>query len=138
MEELRKKLFSEYQAVVFASKVIPDPPEREQYGYAYIPFKEGATPIRQKPFMMHGERHEAYKRVVQDWIDNKYIERPTKGRGEWLSQGFVVPKKGADFPWRGVADMRGPNSQTRRSNYPLPHIEDILIKHGACHTFFDC
>ena len=85
--------------------------------------------------VLHGERHDAYKRVVQDWIDNMFIERPTKGKGEWLSQGFVVPKKSADFPWRGVADMRGPNSQTRRHNYPLPKIEDILVKQGACMIF---
>ena len=135
VEGLREKIFAEYEGVVFASKVIPDPPERGQYGYAYIALKEGAVPIRQKPFMMHGERHEAYKKVVEDWIENKYIERPTKGRGEWLSQGFVVPKKGADFPWRGVADLRGPNSQTLRCNYPLPRIDDILIKQGACHIF---
>ena len=31
--------------------------------------------------------------------------------------------------------MRGPNGQTRRCNYPLPCIEDILVKQGACHIF---
>lgn len=31
--------------------------------------------------------------------------------------------------------MRGPNSQTRRCNYPLPKIDDILVKQGACHIF---
>ena len=84
---------------------------------------------------MHGERHDAYKRVTEDWLECQFIERPTKGKSEWLSQGFVVPKKSADFPWRGVADMRGPNSQTRCCNYPLPKIDDILIKQGACHIF---
>ena len=73
--------------------------------------------------------------MVQDWIDNGFIERPSKWQGEWLSQGFVVPKPKADFPWRGVADMRGPNSQTVPCNYPLPRIEDILVKQGACHIF---
>ena len=34
-----------------------------------------------------------------------------------------------------MADMRGPNSQTRRCNYPLPKNEDILVKQGACHIF---
>lgn len=27
--------------------------------------------------------------------------------------------------------MRGPNSQSRRSGYPLPVIADLLVKHGA-------
>ena len=31
--------------------------------------------------------------------------------------------------------MRGPNSQTRRCNYPLPKIEDILVKQGASQIF---
>jgi hypothetical protein len=67
---------------------------------------------------MHGERQEAYKKVVEDWLENGFIERPLKGTGEWLSQGFVVPKPKADFPWRGLADMRGHNSQTVHCNHP--------------------
>ena len=31
--------------------------------------------------------------------------------------------------------MRGVNSQTRRSNYPLPNIENILVKHGKNQIF---
>jgi hypothetical protein len=31
--------------------------------------------------------------------------------------------------------MRGPNSQTKRCNYPLPKIEDILVKHGSHQIF---
>jgi hypothetical protein len=60
-----------------------------------------------------------------------YLETVEGRQQEWLHQSFVVPKKSATFPWRWVADMRGVNSQTRRVNYPLPKIEDILIKQGA-------
>ncbi len=35
---------------------------------------------------------------------------------------FPVPTKNPG-EWRGVVDMRGPNTQTKRSNYPLPVIE---------------
>ena len=31
--------------------------------------------------------------------------------------------------------MRGPNTQTGRCNYPLPKIEDILVKHGGNQMF---
>ena len=31
--------------------------------------------------------------------------------------------------------MRGPNSQTRRVNFPLPKIEDLLLKQGKCQIF---
>ena len=45
---------------------------------------------------MHEGRAEAYKKVVQDWLDRGFIEQPdpTKPQ-EWLVQGFVVPKKNA-------------------------------------------
>ena len=36
---------------------------------------------------------------------------------------------------QGVVDMRGPNSQTRRVNFPLPKIEDLLVKQGRCRIF---
>ena len=31
--------------------------------------------------------------------------------------------------------MRGPNSQTRRVSYPLPVVEDLLVKQGANQLF---
>ena len=115
--------------------MFPDPPVRGDYGYAVIPLKEGAEPTRQKPFFMHGERKDALEKITEDWIQMKFIEPATAKNSEWLSQTFPVPKKSGDFPWRGVVDMRGPNSQTRRCNYPLPRIEDILVKHGGTKFF---
>ena len=75
------------------------PPLRGTYGMATIPLKEGAVPFTAKAFCMHGERAEAYKRVVQDWLDRGFIERPdpTKPQ-EWLVQGFVVPRKMLSSP----------------------------------------
>ena len=35
----------------------------------------------------------------------------------------------------GVVVMRGPNSQTKRVNFPLPRIEDLLPKQGKCQIF---
>ena len=80
---------------------------------------------------------EAYKKVAQNWIDQGKVEKPQRGRCEWLFQGFPVPKKAreVEFPWRGVVDLRGPNSQTRRDNYPLPRIEDLLVKQGVNKLF---
>ena len=135
ISKLRESAFEEFNGTVFRSSVFPNPPVRGLYGYAYIPLKEGARPTRQKPFFLQGERKEALEKITQDWIDMKFIEPATTKNSEWLSQTFPVPKKSPDFPWRGVVDMRGPNSQTRRCNYPLPKIEDILVKHGANEIF---
>ena len=98
---------------------------------ATIPLKEGGVPFTAKAFCMHGERAEAHKKVVQDWLDRGFIERPrTTKPQEWLVQGFVVPKKNAEFFWRGVVDLRGPNEQTRKCNFLLPEIDGLLVKQG--------
>ena len=103
---------------------------------ATTPLKEGAVPFTAKAFCMHGGRVEAYKKVVQDWLDRGFLERsdPTKSQ-EWLVQGFVVPKKNAEFPWREVVDLRGPNEQTRKCNFLLPKIDDLLSNRGGVHCF---
>jgi hypothetical protein len=124
------KIYKDFEGEVLGAEVPPDPPVRGPYGYAQIPLKEGAVPTRQKPFVLHGERFEAHKKVTQEWWDRKFVERLPKGTvSEWLSVTFVVPKKSGE--WRGVVDMRGPNSQTRRVSYPLPVIEDLLVKQGG-------
>ncbi len=83
---------------------------------------------------MHGERLEGHKRVTKEWIEKKFVERPERGQvSGWLSTTFVVPKKGND--WRGVVDLRGPNSQTQRVSYPLPIIEELLVKQGSNQIF---
>ena len=91
--ELKQRIMQDYKDTVLRTTLFLDPPERGQYGYAYMPLKEGAVPVRQKPFFMHGERKEALEKVTQDWIDKKFIEPATSKNSEWLSQTFPVPKK---------------------------------------------
>ena len=134
VEDYRKKIHDAYDGTVLREEVIPDPPVRGKYGYAKILLKPDAVPQRQKPFNMHGERNEAMKTITNQWNSAKFIEKPT-GPVEWVCQAFAVPKKSATFPWRGVVDMRGVNSQTRRANYPLPSIENVLVKQGRNHIF---
>ena len=66
VQTFREKILKDYDGRAFRDKPFPDPPERGPYGYAYIQLKEGAQPQRQKPFSMHGERQEAFKKVLQD------------------------------------------------------------------------
>jgi hypothetical protein len=135
VEELRKKIIQDYEGTVLRDTLIPGLHERGMFGYAYIPLKEGAMPTRQKPIVAHGEKQEAYAKIVEDWLEKGFIERPWKKGIEWSSAGFAVPKKSVDFPWRGVVDLRGPNSQMLKCNYPLPCIEDILVRQGANQMF---
>ncbi len=132
--EYIRKIHEDYDGKVLVRELPPDPPIRGMYGEAYILLKEGAIPQRQKSFFMHGERKEAMQKITEDWLSKQFIERPTKAV-DWVSQSFAVPKKSATFPLRGVVDMRGVNSQTRQCNYPLPNIENILVKQGRNHIF---
>ena len=136
VEELRKKIFADYEGKVLDNRVPRDPPNRGPFGTAHIYLKPGAQPTRQKVYTMFGEKLEAHKQVTKKWIENGYIEPVKGGAGKagWLSMTFPVPKKNPG-EWRGVVDMRGPNSQTQRHNYPLPVIEDLLVKQGAMQIF---
>ena len=127
----RNELLEEFGKTVLSGEIVPNPPVRGPYGYAYIQLKEGAVPQREMPLRMHGERERAHLQVTEDWIAKAYLERPFSFKQEWLHQSFVVPKKSATFQWRGIGDMRGVNSQSRRVNYPLPRIEDLLVKQGS-------
>jgi hypothetical protein len=135
--EFRKKIETDYEGVVLGSEIPQDPPKRGPYGEAYIPLIESFVPTRTRPFQMFAEKGEAHKKIAQDWIDRHFIEKPPTGTVvEWLSPSLTVPKKNPEFPWRGVVDMRGPNSQTRRVSYPLPIVEDLLVKQGANQIFY--
>jgi hypothetical protein len=104
--EMVQRIHEEFDGTVFSKEALPDPPCRGLYGFAHIQLKEGAEPQKQNPFQQHNERCEAMKKITEDWLSKKFIERPTQPV-EWLSQSFAVPKKSATFPWRGVVDMGG-------------------------------
>lgn len=136
VSKYREQIFADYKDTVFRENVYPNPPVRGPYGHAFIPLVDNYRPIRQKPMVLHGEKLEAHKKITQKWFDQWYIERIPQGIApEFLTRTFPVPKKSKDFPWRGVGDFRPLNSQTRHISYPLPVIEDILVKHGRNQMF---
>ena len=110
--QLTQKLHDDFDETTLRVDMLPDPPVRGRYGYAYIPLKETAVPHRSKAFHLHGEKLEAMKTITQEWLDADLVERPTGQGSEWGCQAFPVPKKSDTFRWRGVVDMRGLNRQT--------------------------
>ena len=78
-QRYRDKIIEKYKDTVLTGKVLPNPPVRGPYGYAYIPLKEGAKPFRSKPFKIHGEKERAYLKITQDWLANGYLEPPRVG-----------------------------------------------------------
>ena len=137
VEALREAIKKDFGGAFFGPKVPQDPHVRGHFGEARIDLKEGATPVPQKPFVLHGERWDAHKKVAQDCLDNGFIEPipGEKANAEWLSMTSPVPKKTQASGKVVVVDMRRPNIMTRRANYPLPVIEDLMVRQGANHMF---
>jgi len=107
-----------------------NPSTRGPYGVAKIVLKDGARPSRKPPFRMIGEREDAMKVFVDKFLARGWIT-PTKS--EWAAQAFVVSKppdqKNPNTKqWRMVVDYRYLNSQTRDDCYPLPLIDDLIVK----------
>jgi len=64
--------------------------------------------------------------LVQQWVKDGKVE---SGMSEWSSPAFVVAKKGTS-KWRGVVDFRALNEATVPDSYPLPRIDDMLVRFG--------
>ena len=128
VERLRAKAMEEYQGRVFSTKAVRDPPVRGPFGEASITLKPGVTPKKQRPFQMHGERLEAWKKLIDQLIADGKIE---EGVSEWNSPSFPVAKKESG-KWRLVDDFRALNDATVTDAHPMPLIQPILNKQGKC------
>ena len=73
--QLTQKLHDDFDGTTLRVDMLPDPPVRGRYGYAYIPLKETAVPHRSKAFHLHGEKLEAMKTITQEWLDADLVER---------------------------------------------------------------
>ncbi|EPS64205.1 hypothetical protein M569_10576 [Genlisea aurea] len=64
VEELRRRIFEDFEGKVLDVQVPRDPPSRGPFGTAHIYLKPGAQPTRQKVYTMFGEKQEAHKKVT--------------------------------------------------------------------------
>jgi hypothetical protein len=86
--------------------------------------------IRTKPYRLTWEEDEHLMNEIDDLLRNGLI-RPSKGR--WTSPVFFVPKK--DNGLRLVVNYKQLNSNTRKTLYPLPHINELLDSFGGAIIF---
>ena len=126
LEGIRERVKGDYQGTVFKETVWSDPPIRGPHGLAKIKMKPGVVPIRQRPFMLTGERREAMVKAIEEF-ENLGLLEPSIS--PWLSPAFPVKKKEAG-KWRLVVDYRVVNQGTIPDSYPLPRIEEILTRQG--------
>ena len=84
---------------------------------------EGALPVRSKPRRIPNAWEKEVNDQLQEMLGNNII-RPSSS--PWNAPFLLVKKK--DQGMRFVCDFRGLNDVTKKDNYPLPHIRDVIDK----------
>ena len=121
--ELKERLINAYPRV-FSGVANKNPPDRGRFGTARIKLKPSPNIYRHREYQLQGDRAEAMKKVLAEFIERGWIE---PSDSEWASPAFIMPKK-EKGEWRLVVDYRGLNEQTEQHSYSLPLIDTILQK----------
>ena len=119
--ELKNRL-SEAYLRLFSGVANKNSPDRGKYGTARITLKPNPEIYRDREYQLQGERAEAMKKLLMEFIERGWIE---PSNSEWTSPAFIVRKKEKGEP-RWVVDYRGLNEQTEHDSYSLPLIDSIL------------
>ena len=121
--ELKERLINAYPRL-FSGVANKNPPDRGRFGTARIKLKPNPKIYRHGEYQLQGNRAEAMKKLLAEFIEQGWIE---PSDSEWGSPAFIVPKK-EKGEWRLVVDYRGLNEQTKHDSYSLPLIDNIHPK----------
>ena len=93
----------------------------EQYD---IELKADATPHHARAYPIP----RAYERTLRMEVERLCKENVLKkvNRSEWAAPTFIIPKK--DGTVRFISDFRELNKRIRRKPFPIPRIQDLLLK----------
>lgn len=131
VRRLKAEIEARFRDTSLSGVPVKDPPKRCEWGEARIHLTPGATPYRARAFKMEGERGEALKKIIEQFVERGWLE---KSHSEWASPAFVVPKK-KPGEWRLVVDFRHLNLHTRHDSYGIPLIQDILQRQAKRRIF---
>ena len=89
-----------------------------------IELKDDATPYHARPFSIPKIHEATLKMEVQRLLDLGVLKKVN--RSEWAAPTFIIPKK--DGSVRFISDFRQLNLRIKRKPYPIPNIQDLLLK----------
>ena len=89
-----------------------------------IELKKDAKPYHARSFPIPKVHLETLKAEVSRLCDIGVLKRVN--RSEWAAPTFIIPKK--DGTVRFISDFRELNKRIRRKPYPIPKIQDLLMK----------
>ena len=90
----------------------------------HIHLKDDAQPYHAKPFPVP----KAYEQTLKEEVNRLCAFGVLKkvNHSEWAAPSFIIPKK--DGSVRFINDFRELNKRIKRMPYPLPKIQDVLLK----------
>ena len=89
-----------------------------------IELREGVTPYHAKPFPIPKAYELKLKLEVERLCRIGVLKRVN--HSEWGAPTFVIPKK--DGTIRFISDFRELNKRIKRKPYPIPKIQDLMLK----------
>ena len=89
-----------------------------------IELKEGAKPYHSRPFPVPKIHEQTLKLKLKRLCEVGVLKKVN--RSEWAAPTFLIPKK--DVTVRFISDFRELNKRIKRKPYPIPKIQDLLLK----------
>jgi hypothetical protein len=89
-----------------------------------IQLRENVQPYHAKPFPIPRIHEQTLKVELQRLCDIGVLRRINHSK--WAAPTFVIPKK--DGSVRFISNFRKLNKRIRCQPYPIPHIQDLLLK----------
>ena len=91
----------------------------------HLELKEGATPYYGRPYPVPKSQEQKLKDEIARLIKFKVLRKIHDS--EWGMPAFIIPKKDG-VTVRSIADLRELNKRIRRKPFPIPKIQDLLLK----------
>jgi len=89
-----------------------------------IELKEGATPYHSRAYPIPKIHERTLRQEVERLVKIGVLKRVN--RSQWGAPTFIIPKK--DKMVRFISDFRELNKRIKRKPYPIPRIQDLLLK----------
>ncbi len=89
-----------------------------------IELKEGAKPYHARAYPIPKIHTQTLKMEVERLVDMGILKKVN--RSEWAAPTFIIPKK--DRTVRFISDFRELNKRIKRMPYPIPKIQDLMLK----------
>ena len=89
-----------------------------------IELQEGVKPYHAKPFPIPRIHEETLRKEVDRLVEIGVLK--CINNSEWAAPTFIIPKKNRTV--RFISDFRELNKRIKRKPFPIPKIQDLLLK----------